>query len=55
MKNKVLAQRRIQKLESQVNKIKSFLNTRDIQSSQQALLELKETLNDLGDIIEREN
>lgn len=55
MRNKELAKRRIQKLETQLNKVKSFLNARDIQSSQQILLELRETLNDLSDIIEREN
>lgn len=55
MKNKELAKRRIQKMETQINKVKSALNVRDVQSGQKLLLELRETLNDLGDIIEREN
>jgi len=55
MRNKELAKRRISKIETQINKLKSALNARDIQSSQQILLELREVLGDLSDIIEREN
>lgn len=55
MKNKILAQKRIQKIDNQIHKIKSSLSNRDIQNSYQLLSELKEILDDLSSIIERED
>ena len=55
MRNKELAKRRIEKMEIQINKIKSSLSVGDIPTGLNLMLELKEILNDLGDIIEREN
>lgn len=55
MKNKELTQRRIQKLNTLINKINSSLNVRDILNSRKILGELREVLDDLSSIIERED
>ncbi len=55
MNNKILALRRIEQLNNKLNKLRTELSQRNIQNSQVVLQEIKETMDDLQSIIEREN
>ena len=55
MNNKILALRRMEQLHNKLNKLRTELSQRNIQNSQAVLQEIKETMDDLQSIIEREN
>lgn len=55
MKNKVLAQRRIEQLTNKLNKLRTELSQRNIPNSLIILSEIKEVMDDLSSIIDREN
>lgn len=54
MKNKDLSLRRIVSLNSKISRLKAELSRRNIDESLKIVLELKELLEDLNSIIERE-
>ena len=54
MKNKNLSLKRIAQIDIKLNKLKSELSRRDIDKGMNVLSEIKELLEDLNSIIERE-
>jgi hypothetical protein len=55
MKNKDLSLKRIEQLDIKLNRLKSELSRRDINKGINILSEIKEILEDLNSIIERDN
>lgn len=55
MKNKTLTIRRIEQINNKLNKLRTELSQRNLDSSKAILAEIKELTSDLLSIVEREN